>query len=188
MTEQLNFTLSSWRKICLSSFGGRNLIFFSVPEKNGLSQASSRRHYGSRRIMHGGSRSQGCQSVHRYPLQTQGGGCEVVQQLNVFQIQLPCKRRDVHNPRQVFRVMPPGRNHTCHPEPSGINCRPIRLLIRCCRLLEEIFDQIFKSRIVPRRETALEDGTKGWPFLHEQPKIAFCASNVPGQNHCRLAP
>src|SRR6266481_4782801 len=81
--------------------------------------------------------------------------------------------------------MPPACHHTCYSEPSGIDCRRLPIRIRCNRLFKEIFDQIFESGIVPGRKTALKDRTKGEPFLQEQPKIAFCAANVPGKNHCR---
>jgi hypothetical protein len=50
-------------------------------------------------------------------------------------------------------------------------------------LFEKIFDQIFEPGIVPGRKTTLKDRTQGAPFLQEQPKIAFCAANVPGENH-----
>jgi hypothetical protein len=49
-----------------------------------------------------------------------------------------------------------------------------------------MFDQIFESRIVPGRKTALKDRTKSEPFAEEQPKIAFCAANVSGENHGSL--
>jgi hypothetical protein len=102
-----------------------------------------------------------------------------------LQLQLLGQRRDVQNPRQVFRVEPPIDNHPCHSEPSGLNYGGFHILIGCGRLFEEIFDQVFESRIVPRSETALEDGTKRKSFSQEQCKIAFCAANVPGQNHYR---
>ncbi len=83
--------------------------------------------------------------------------------------------------------MPPTCNHARHSEPGGINCRRRRLRVRISRycLFKEIFDEIFESCVVPGRKTALKDGTEGEPFLQEQPKIAFCAANVPGKNHCR---
>src|SRR5208282_4119507 len=105
MTEQLNLTLGSRRKICLPSFGRCDLIFFAIPEKDGLSQASSRRNHGSRRIGHGGSLIQQHQVVPCEPLQTQGGGCEVVQQSYILQVQLPCQRRGIYKPREILRVM-----------------------------------------------------------------------------------
>src|SRR5580698_5472861 len=80
MAEQLNFTLRAWRKVSLCAFGTRHLIFFAIPEKNRLTQSSSRRNHRSRRMGHGVSRIQDDQVIPRQPLQTQRGGCEVVQQ------------------------------------------------------------------------------------------------------------
>src|SRR5450759_2560949 len=188
MAEQLQLTLRTWRKIRLSSFGRRNVILFAIPEKKSLAQAGSRRNHPSRRMMSRDSWVQRYEVIRGQPLQTQGGGYEVVQQLDVFQIQLSCQRRGVQHPRQVFRVVPPLHDRARYPKPSGINCQPARFLICCCRLFEKILDQIFETRVVPGRETTLEHRTKGKPVLPEQPKIAFCAANVPSQNHRRLAP
>src|SRR5882724_5549899 len=102
MSEQLNLALSARRKICLASFGRRDLILFPIPEKNSLSQTGSGRNHGSSRIMRGGSRIQGYKVIQRQPLQTQSSSCEIVQQSYVFQVELVRKRRDIHNPRQVF--------------------------------------------------------------------------------------
>jgi hypothetical protein len=79
--------------------------------------------------------------------------------------------------------MPPTCNHARHSEPGGINCRGLSVRIRCYRLFEKMFDQIFESCIVQGRKTALKDRTKSEPFSEEQPKIAFCAANVSGENH-----
>ena len=84
--------------------------------------------------------------------------------------------------------MPPTCNHARHSEPGGINCRRPCIRIGCCCLCEEIFDEIFESCIVPGRKTTLKDRTQGEPFLQEQPKVAFCAANVPGENHRFLTP
>jgi hypothetical protein len=79
--------------------------------------------------------------------------------------------------------MPTIQNHSCYPESSGINCLPIQIGIGGCCLFQKIFNQIFKSRIVLRRETALKDWTEAQPFLLEQTEIALRAADVPGQNH-----
>src|ERR1700674_4535850 len=102
MAEQLNLALSSWRKVCLTSFGRRDPIFFAVPEKNSLSQAGSRRNHGSRRIRRRSSGIQGCKVGHRQPLKAQGGSCEVVQQSYVLQFERVSERRYIYDPRQVF--------------------------------------------------------------------------------------
>src|ERR1700756_3375773 len=81
--------------------------------------------------------------------------------------------------------MPPTCNHAGHSDPGGINCQGLRVRIRCYRLFDKIFDEIFESRIVPGRKTTLKYRTQGAPFLQEQPKIAFSAANVPGENHGR---
>src|ERR1039458_3330355 len=186
MAEQLHLTLRTWRKIRLSSFGRRNVILFAIPEKKSLAQAGSRRNHPSRRMMSRDSRIQRYEVIRGQPLQTQGGRYEVVQQLDVFQIQLSCKRRGVQHPRQVFRVVPSLHNRAGYPKPRGINCQPARFLICCCRLFEKILDQIFETRVVPGRETTLERGTKGKPVLPEQPKIAFRDRNSTRLNSSHL--
>src|SRR6266478_373431 len=102
MSEQLNLALSSWRKIGLASFGRRDLISFAITEKNGLSQASSRRNHSSRRIMRRSSWIQGYKVGHRQPLKAQSGSCEVVQQSYVLQFERVCEHRYIYDPRQVF--------------------------------------------------------------------------------------
>src|SRR5882724_6338167 len=79
--------------------------------------------------------------------------------------------------------MPPPCNHTRYPEPSGTDCRRLRIRIRRYRLFEEIFDQIFESCIFSGCKTTLKDRTQSEPLLQEQPKIALCAANVSGENH-----
>src|SRR5208282_1186079 len=100
MAEQLHLTIRARRKIRLSSFGRRDAILFAIPKKKSLSQAGSRRDHASGRMVRGDSTIQGYEVIRRQPLQTQGSGDEVVEQLYVFQVQLSGKRRGVKLPRQ----------------------------------------------------------------------------------------
>ena len=89
MNEQLNLALGSGRKVRQPSFGGRNLIFFAIPEKKGLSQTCACCDHGSRCVGHRGAPGFSVtRSLAGSLLQAQGSGNEVVQQGNVFQIQL----------------------------------------------------------------------------------------------------
>src|ERR1035437_8637193 len=100
MAEQLHLTLRTWRKIRLSSFGRRSVLFSPTQKKKTPPQAGPRRNHPSRRMMSRDSWVQRYEVIRGQPLQTQGGGYEVVQQLDVFQIQLSCKRRGVQHPSQ----------------------------------------------------------------------------------------
>jgi hypothetical protein len=50
---------------------------------------------------------------------------------------------------------------------------------------EEIIYEIFESGVVSCWKAALEDRTKTWPVLCEQPKTALRPPNIAGQNHRR---
>src|SRR5258707_11011003 len=82
--------------------------------------------------------------------------------------------------------MPPTGNHPRYSKPGGIDWQFLRVRIRCYRLFEEVVDEIFKPCIFSSSKTTLKNGTKAEPVLQEQPKIAFCTANVPGENHGRL--
>ena len=121
MGEQLNRAIGSRSEICLPSFGWRNLIFVAIPKKKSLSQTSTGCDHGFGRILPGRTPIHGGQIIRRQAFQTHGGGCEIIQQGYVFQIKLPRKRRNIYNPRHVFRVMPTVGNHARDSEPSGID-------------------------------------------------------------------
>src|SRR5258708_38048266 len=85
MTEQLNLALSPRRKIRLTTFGRRDLIFRAIPEKNSLSQAGSSRDHSLSRMMRRGHCIQRYNVIQRQPLQPQCSSCKIIQQSYVLQ-------------------------------------------------------------------------------------------------------
>jgi len=75
-------------------------------------------------------------------------------------------------------------DHSCQTESCSYNLIPACALIGGS--LKEISNQILEARIVPSRKAALEDGTKMWSVLCEQPEAALGAADISCENHCGL--
>ena len=102
VAEQFYFPLCARREIRLSCLAGRDLILFAVPKKKRCAQTGSRRNHTTCGMGHWRSWIQRYEIDGREPFKTQRGRHQVVQQVNVFQMQLVLEHRDINQPRQVF--------------------------------------------------------------------------------------